>query len=78
MIKNDTNKISDQDMAIIYRVAKIHGFEVSIDPDLNKLTVVGFYQHSHENFYWSSDKTFEDFFTDLQKFFMTEGAEMYR
>lgn len=75
---NDTNKISDKDMSTIYQVAEIYGFQVSIDPDINKLTIVGFFQHSHENFYWSSDETFKDFFTKLKKFFMNEGAEMYR
>ena len=74
----DTNKISNEDMTIIFRVAEIYGFQRTFDPDLNKLTIVGFFQHSHENFYWSSDETFKDFFTKLQRFFLDEGAEMYR
>lgn len=74
----NTNKISNEDMTIIYRVAEIYGFQRTFDPDLNKLTIVGFFQHSQENFYWSSTQPFEDFFIDLKKFFMDEGAEMYR
>ena len=74
---NNTNKTSNEDMTIIYRVADIYGFRVSIDPDLNKLTIVGDCYHSNEKFYWSSDETFKDFFSDLEKFFKNEGAYMY-
>jgi hypothetical protein len=73
---NNTNKISNEDMTIIYRVATIYGFEVRFDPDLNKLTIVGKYRYSYESFYWSSDKTFEEFFYELQRFFMDEGTKI--
>ena len=74
-IKNET---SNEDMTIIYRVAEIYGFQVSFDPDLNKLTILSEYRDSQDNFYWSSKQPFEDFFTDLKKFLMDEGAKMYR
>lgn len=72
-IKNET---SNEDMTIIYRVAEIYGFQVSFDPDLNKLTILS--RDSQEYFYWSSKQPFEDFFNDLKIFFMNEGVEMYR
>lgn len=74
----NASKISDNDMMVIYRVAGTYGFNVFFDEILDRLTINGSSRHSQENFYWSSDNSFEDFFTELQRFFMDEGAEMYR
>lgn len=73
---NNTNKTSNEDMTIIYRVAKIYGFEVRFDPDLNKLTIVGKCRYSPGYFHWSSNETFEDFFSELERFFMDEGTKI--
>jgi hypothetical protein len=74
----DTNKISEVDMMVIYRVAETYGFNVFFDGILDRLTINGSSRHSHENFYWDSDNSFEDFFTELQRFFTDESVEMYR
>ena len=77
----DANKISDVDMMVIYRVAETYGFNVSFDGILDRLTIKGssrHSRHSQENFFWSSDETFEDFFIELKRFFKDEGVEKYR
>jgi hypothetical protein len=78
---NNTNKISDVDMMVIYRVAETYGFNVFFDEILDRLFIQGssrHSRHSQENFFWSSDNSFEDFFSELKRFFMDEGTERYR
>jgi elongation factor P hydroxylase len=64
---------------IVEVVAVAYGFYINWDCELEKWIVIGNSQRKGADcFYWSSDETNEEFFRELKKFFMDQGAGQYR
>ena len=61
----NANKLSQQDLDIINRVAYIYNFQVRFDGELDEWIIEGDRQYSCDNFYWDSSHTLEDFFSEL-------------
>ena len=64
---------------IVEAVAVAYGFESKFDDELERWIITGYSQHGGADcFYWSSDETNEEFFRELKRFFVDQGAEQYR